>query len=81
MDYQACIRYIESVRGRLVTAGHRAGYFSTARMVAYQQIVLLLHREFGRSGEALEYVERSRSRAFLDQLGQTALAVPRNIAP
>jgi hypothetical protein len=55
---------------------HRTGYFGTAQVVAYQQMVLLLYRHLGRGGEALEYVERSRSRAFLDQFGYAALAAP-----
>jgi hypothetical protein len=50
--------------------------FLQYRLDAYEQMVLLCLK-LNRRYEANEYVERSRSRVFLDQLAATTIHVPR----
>jgi len=82
-EYLRSIEYIEETRSGLLEEEHRLGYFGWDKMSVYSSLVLLLaERDRCRDPrEALETVERSRSRAFLDQLGYTELSVPHSVAP
>jgi tetratricopeptide (TPR) repeat protein len=66
-DYRADIKLIEQVRVGLVQELHRIDFLAD-RLAPYRRIVLLLSRTVHRSGDALHFVERAKSRAFLDSL-------------
>ncbi|RJR21077.1 MAG: CHAT domain-containing protein [Desulfobacteraceae bacterium] len=65
--YQEAIRIVERQRATIFTERERIAFFS-AKGELYDRIILLLV-DLSRPGEALEYLERSKSRAFLDLLG------------
>jgi CHAT domain-containing protein/tetratricopeptide (TPR) repeat protein len=64
--YRAAIEGIEALRGATKTEEIKIGLLGTAQQVYESMIVLLL--KLDRQAEAFEYVERARSRAFLDLL-------------
>jgi CHAT domain-containing protein/tetratricopeptide (TPR) repeat protein len=64
--YAEAIDGIEALRGEAQSEEIKIGLVGTAQQ-AYESIVLLL-LEQGRAEEAFHYVERARSRAFLDLL-------------
>ncbi|MEK7277042.1 MAG: tetratricopeptide repeat protein, partial [Chloroflexota bacterium] len=82
-DYRRSVEYIEKTRSALVQEEHRLGYLGWDKMAVYSGLILLLadRRRCGNRREALETVERSRSRAFLDQLGYTELPILGGIDP
>jgi tetratricopeptide (TPR) repeat protein len=82
-DYRASIEHIERTRSSLSGEEHRMGYFGWDKMGVYRSLVqLLVDRDrCWNPREALETVERSRSRAFLDQLGYTELIAPQGVDP
>jgi len=61
----------EIIRGRLVEEEHKIGFYALASD-AYQYIIPLCLK-LGKRKEAFEYVERSKSRAFLDLLATTEI--------
>jgi hypothetical protein len=69
----------EQLRGGIIEQTFRAGYFRE-RLYIYEAIVGVCHR-LGRRAKSWEFVERARSRAFLEALGQTAIAPPAVIEP
>jgi tetratricopeptide (TPR) repeat protein/CHAT domain-containing protein len=74
LSYDYCkdaIELSEIIGGRLVEEEHKIGFYSLASD-AYQCIVPLCLR-LGKPKEAFEYVERSKSRAFLDLLATTEI--------
>jgi len=82
-EYLSSIDYIEKTRSALLEEEHRLGYFGWDKMTVYGSLILLLadpDRCYN-PREALETVERSRSRIFLDQLAYTDLPAPRGIDP
>jgi tetratricopeptide (TPR) repeat protein len=72
-DLQASLAYIEGLRAGLIAEEDRISYFGWDKMDVYRQLVLLLAGRHPRRDTrlALEVVERSRSRAFLDRLAAT----------
>ncbi|HWQ14349.1 MAG TPA: CHAT domain-containing protein [Roseiflexaceae bacterium] len=66
--YSAAIAGIEALRGATETEEVKIGLLGTAQQV-YESMVLLLLRQ-GRWEDAFHYVERARSRAFLDMLAR-----------
>jgi CHAT domain-containing protein/tetratricopeptide (TPR) repeat protein len=64
--YQAAIAGVESLRGAAEDEETKLGLLGTTQQI-YEATVLLLLRA-GRHEEAFHYVERARSRAFLDLL-------------
>lgn len=70
-DYRESIQHIEDIRGSLLEEEYRISYFDWAKMAVYRSLVLLLATQDrgANSLEALEVMERSKSRAFLEQLG------------
>jgi len=82
-EYRSSIEYIEKTRSGLLEEEHRLGYFGWDKMTVYGSLILLLadpDRCYN-PREALETVERSRSRTFLDQLAYTDLPAPRGVDP
>ena len=67
-DLKLAVEGIESVRGRLNLDEEKLTFFGEDKGALYVHLVKLLHAELKRAAEALEYVERARSRLFLDQL-------------
>jgi tetratricopeptide (TPR) repeat protein len=66
-DFKTAIDLIERVRSGLEEEHHRIGYFGDDPLSVYPKLVQHLVR--GKQiGQAFDYVERSRSRAFLDRL-------------
>ena len=66
--YTQAIQGIESLRGATETEEIKLGLLGTTQQL-YESMVLLC-LEQGRPAEAFEYVERARSRAFLDILAK-----------
>ena len=66
-------RHIEDVRGELGESGQRSGFLEDKQAIYQRAVRLAL--EARRPDEAFAFAERSRSRAFLDLLGnQTTLS-------
>ena len=65
--YEEALAIIESQRTTIATETQRIS-FADAKSYLYKNIVQLLVQS-GEEGKAFEYVERSKSRAFLDVLG------------
>lgn len=63
-SYEEAARIVERQRGTIPGEQQRIRFFA-ARQELYENMVLLLSR-MNRPGEALEYAERARSRAFVD---------------
>jgi tetratricopeptide (TPR) repeat protein len=80
-DYRAAIELIESMRSRLTLEEHRLGFVTEVRESTYTRMITLLADREGRwnSAEALLYVERAKSRVFLEQLATTSLPAPAGI--
>jgi hypothetical protein len=67
----------------LVEEEYRLSYFGWDKMAVYRSLVLLLANRDGcwDPREALETVEQSKLRAFLDQMGYTEFSMPREVDP
>jgi tetratricopeptide (TPR) repeat protein len=72
-DLKAAVAGIEQVRGRLQRDIEKLTFFGEDKGAIYSGLVLLLHRELQEEAEALDYVERARSRLFLDILERAGL--------
>ncbi|MEI8175090.1 MAG: hypothetical protein WCG28_04025, partial [bacterium] len=64
------------VRRRLRRDEERLSFFGSSKGNVYALLIAILHDYLKRDSEALEYVERSRSRAFLDVLEARGLILP-----
>lgn len=71
--YKKSIEVIESQRSGLGAGDDRASFMELHTAVYHDIIRLLI--EMGRPGEALEYLERSKARSFLDMLGGRRLGL------
>ena len=71
--YEIAIDALESVRGTIQTEELRTSYMS-GKMQVYEDIITMLI-ELGRYDEAFEFMERSRSRSFLDMLASRDITV------
>ncbi|MBN1881502.1 MAG: CHAT domain-containing protein [Deltaproteobacteria bacterium] len=71
--YEIAIDALESVRGTIQTEELRTSYMS-GKMQVYEDIITMLI-ELGRYDEAFEFMERSRSRSFLDMLASRTITV------
>jgi len=67
-DLKAGVEGIEHVRGRLSRDEEKLTFFGEDKGTIYARLVRLLHAELKHDAEALVYVERARSRLFLEQL-------------
>jgi tetratricopeptide (TPR) repeat protein len=74
-DFQAAIEIIERVRQQLVDESNRISFFGAGKPALYNRIVLLFTYELHRLSDAFAYVERSRSRAFVDLLSTAMMNV------
>jgi len=72
-QYEEAIRIIERQRTTIYTEKQRISFFA-AKQALYRRIIALLATT-GQAGKALEYVERSKSRAFVDLLGSSQLTL------
>ena len=75
--YAQSIAIIEELRSAVSSEEARAGFFATVADI-YANIVLLCV-QMGRAAPAFDYVERARSRAFLDLLAAGSPDMPRTI--
>lgn len=66
-DLKAAIRIVENLRAELKVETFKQGFLDD-KMMLYTDIVHLLI-EMDRDGEAFDYVERAKSRNFIDLLG------------
>jgi len=64
--FQQAVEVLESIQGE-ITVGELKASLAGERASTYENLISLLWEE-GRSAEALNYAERARARAFLDQL-------------
>lgn len=71
--YKAAVEVIESRRSG-ITAGDDRAAFMEQYLGVYRDIIDLLSG-MGRAAEALEYLERSKARSFLDMLGGRKLGL------
>jgi CHAT domain-containing protein len=74
-DLRAGIEEYENQRASLSGDSQRSSYFEQSRAL-FDEMILLQIRQ-GRTDLALDYAERSRSRALLDQIA----ALPKNVSP
>jgi len=65
------IELSEKITGRLIEEEHKIGFFS--RMLDAYQYMVLLSLKLKKRKEAFEFVERGKSRAFLDLLAATEI--------
>jgi CHAT domain-containing protein/Flp pilus assembly protein TadD len=72
--YAAAIHRIEEMRGRLGHQLLKASFLADKGILYDREIALLV--SLGRDGEAIAWMERARSRAFLDLLGDQRLSSP-----
>lgn len=70
-QYEETIRIVERQRTTILTERQRVSFFATKQRV-YDSIIKLLVR-LNRPHTALEYVERAKSRAFVDILGSSRI--------
>jgi CHAT domain-containing protein len=70
--YNHSIELSERMGGRLVEEKHKIGYYASASE-AYQGMIPLCLKLDSKEGEAFEYTERSKSRAFLDLIANTEI--------
>jgi len=75
-ELKKAVRIIERVRRRLRRDEERLSFFGSSKGNVYALLIAILHDYLKRDSEALEYVERSRSRAFLDVLEAKGLILP-----
>jgi CHAT domain-containing protein/Tfp pilus assembly protein PilF len=68
--YKEAIKLTENMRENLLLDDFKIS-FAVNHFVFYQQMVSLCIR-MGKTGEAFEYVERAKSRAFVDMLSSTS---------
>lgn len=83
-QYRQAIDLMESVRGRLISADEKAGFFQDKVVVYKRQLALLLQLDVKRPGhaaEAFRYTERARARALLDLLAEAKVDLDQNVAP
>lgn len=73
-SYKKAIEVVESQRSGLKASDDRAS-FMELHIEVYKDIIRLLI-DLGRPDEALEFLERSKARAFLDMLGGRKLNLP-----
>lgn len=66
--YYAALEVIETMRARIRVEEYAAGFIDD-KLDVYDRLIAVL-AENGRTDEALQVAERSRSRSFLDMLGQ-----------
>jgi len=71
-DYRAAVAVVEEMRGRLIEEPQRIDFLAD-RLAPYRRLTLLLSHHLARPAQALEYVERARSRTFLDLLERAGL--------
>jgi tetratricopeptide (TPR) repeat protein len=67
-EYEQSIQVIEQVRRSLVEDPEKIGFFNEQKMEVYKRIINVCHFTLSEAKEAFNYVERARSRAFLDLL-------------
>ena len=72
-QYEEAIKIIERQRSTIFTENQRISFFA-AKQDLYSRSICLLTR-LKQPEKALEYVERSKSRAFVDVLGSTQLTL------
>jgi tetratricopeptide (TPR) repeat protein len=72
-DYEHAIRHLETVRVRLIEETHRISMMGVEQINLYQRLALLLFRHFKKMHTVWQVAERARSRALLEQLGQTQI--------
>ncbi|MFC1889990.1 CHAT domain-containing protein [Thermodesulfobacteriota bacterium] len=65
--YNAAIEVIEDVRNRLVIKEQKSGYIED-KIVVYERVIEILLKQ-KRFEEAFDYIERAKSRSFLDMIG------------
>lgn len=70
-QYEEAVKIIERQRSTIFTENQRISFFS-AKQALYSRIITLLTR-LKQPEKGIEYVERSKSRAFVDLLGSTRL--------
>ena len=70
--YNHSIELSEMMGGRLVEEEHKIGFYARASK-AYQGMIPLCFKLDSKEGEAFEYAERSKSRAFLDLIANTEI--------
>lgn len=78
--YLRSVQLIESMRGGLILEEQKISFLrARGRENVYDKIISALHTELKRDKEALEFVERAKSRAFLDLLRYVDLPAPQNV--
>jgi len=71
-SYIEAINVIDTVRGRLSKEEYRLGYMES-KMAVYEHAILLAS-QMGRESDAFAYVQKAKSRVFLDLLGTRMVA-------
>ena len=75
-DFESAIEIVEKLRAELKIEAFKQGFFDS-KMDLYHDIIRLL-LEMQQRAEAFHYVERAKSRDFIDLLGNQPLEVPEN---
>jgi len=76
--YAQAIELVETIRAGISSETARAGFFTTVNVVFANAILTCIRAK--RWSLAFDYVERARSRAFLDLLETGSLDLPRDVS-
>lgn len=72
--YENAIQVVEQMREELKVEGFQQGFLDS-KIQLYEEMVAIL-MEMGDSGQAFQYVERAKSRSFIDMLANRDLVLP-----
>jgi CHAT domain-containing protein/Tol biopolymer transport system component/predicted negative regulator of RcsB-dependent stress response len=75
-DFESAVETVEKLRAELKIEAFKQGFFDS-KMDLYHDIIRLL-LEMQQRAKAFHYVERAKSRDFIDLLGNQPIAVPEN---
>ena len=75
-DFESAVETVEKLRAELKIEAFKQGFFDS-KMDLYHDIIRLL-LEMQQRARAFHYVERAKSRDFIDLLGNQPLTVPEN---
>ena len=78
-DYREALTIFEQMRGGLLEEEHRISFLRGGKVSLYWRMIKLLSHNLMLFREALEYVEKSRSRGLVDLLAISTMMLPSKV--
>jgi tetratricopeptide (TPR) repeat protein len=78
--YEESLNELEFVRNHIIQEDLKIDYLGEDKMALYEHIILFLINKKKDTTRAFEYIERSKSRALIEQIGFTNVPIPSNIS-